>query len=248
LITQGDAYLNDGRVGVFEARRFEQFYNLGETYGFAETAAHSDYNTRWSIMNNPYYFSAPFAGLVAPAAHNFVINFMSNHSAETPGGTLDRETLKSFFAVSGEPGSFTINRGQERVPLNWYRRPSTSQHTIPEVFNDLGVNNRAYPGIVKFGGNTGTTNSFTGIDTGDLTGGVFNGASLLEGNNGACFLYQAALAGMPSAAVPALGELGSVLGWALDQFGPAMKALECPQLASFDNCTYHPFGGGISRV
>jgi hypothetical protein len=76
---------------------------VGETYGFAETAAHSDYNTRWSILNNPYYFSGPFSGLVAPAAHNFVINFMSNHSAETPGGTLDRETLKSFFAISGEP-------------------------------------------------------------------------------------------------------------------------------------------------
>jgi hypothetical protein len=91
-------------------------------------------DTRWSILNNPYYFSGPFSGLVAPAAHNFVINFMSNHSAETPGGTLDRETLKSFFAVSGEPGSFTLNRGHERVPTNWYRRPSTSQHTIPEVF------------------------------------------------------------------------------------------------------------------
>jgi hypothetical protein len=31
---------------------------------------------------------------------------MSNHSEEVPGGTLDRETLKTFFAVSGEPGSF----------------------------------------------------------------------------------------------------------------------------------------------
>ena len=112
-------------------------------------------------MNNPYYFSGPFSGLVAPAAHNFVINFMSNHSAETPGGTLDRETLKSFFAVSGEPGSFTLNRGHERVPNNWYRRPSTSQHTIPEVFVDLGANNAAYPGIVRIGGNTGKTGKFS---------------------------------------------------------------------------------------
>jgi hypothetical protein len=144
-------------VGVFETRRFEQFYNLNTEYGFAETAAHSDYNTRWSILNNPYYFSGPFSGLVAPAAHNFVINFMSNHSAENPGGYLDRETLKSFFAVSGEPGSFTINRGHERIPTNWYRRPSTSAHTIPEVFVDLASNNLAYPGIVRFGGNTGKT-------------------------------------------------------------------------------------------
>jgi len=93
-------------VGVFEARRFEHFYNLAETYSQAEAAAHSDYNTRWSILNNPYYFSGPVSSIVTTGAYNFVINFMSNHSEEVPGGTLDRETLKSFFAVEGEPGSF----------------------------------------------------------------------------------------------------------------------------------------------
>lgn len=31
-------------------------YSLGETFGFAEAAAQSDYETRWSILNNPYYF------------------------------------------------------------------------------------------------------------------------------------------------------------------------------------------------
>lgn len=67
-------------------------------------------------MNNPYFFAAPFAGFVSPAAHNFVINFMSNHSEEVPGGTLNRDVLKQFFAVTGEPGSFVHNRGQERIP------------------------------------------------------------------------------------------------------------------------------------
>lgn len=43
-----------------------------------------------SIENNPYYFSSQFAGLlVAPAAYNFVINFMSNHTAEEPSGYLN---------------------------------------------------------------------------------------------------------------------------------------------------------------
>ena len=93
-------------MNVFEAKRFQQFYDLGETYGQAEAAAHSDYNTRWSILNNPYYFSGPVSSIVTTGAYNFVINFMSNHSAEVPGGTLDREVLKTFFAVSGESGSF----------------------------------------------------------------------------------------------------------------------------------------------
>lgn len=51
-------------------------------------------------MNNPYYFAAPFATtLVSPAAYNFVINFMSNHTAEEPSGYLDGYNFKTFFAV-----------------------------------------------------------------------------------------------------------------------------------------------------
>lgn len=137
---RGDAYLNGGNVGVFQMRSFEHMYALGEKYTFDEAAAQSDYVTRWSILNNPYYFSAPFSGLVAPAAHNLVINLMSNHSAEVPGGTLTRETLKSFFAVTGEPGSFVHNRGMERIPDNWYRRPTLDAHNIPEVLVDLFAN------------------------------------------------------------------------------------------------------------
>lgn len=66
---------------------------------------------------------------------------------------------------------------------------------------DLVISNAAYPGILRFGGNTGTTDSFTGVDLQDLTGGVFNAETLADGNNGACFLYQATLAAMPRYAV-----------------------------------------------
>ena len=97
-------------MNAFEADRFQRFYEMAETYGQAEAAAHSDYNTRWSILNNPYYFSGPVSSIVTTGAYNFVINFMSNHSEAVPGVTLDRETLKTFFAVSGEPGSFGKSR------------------------------------------------------------------------------------------------------------------------------------------
>ena len=79
---------------------------MGETCSQAEAAAHSDYNTRWSILKNLYYFSEPVSSIVTTGAYNFVTNLMSNYSEELPDGTLDRETLKTFFAVSGEPGSF----------------------------------------------------------------------------------------------------------------------------------------------
>ncbi|KAG4443914.1 hypothetical protein IFR05_000554 [Cadophora sp. M221] len=242
-IIRGDAYLNGGNVGIFQMRSWEHLYSLGETFGFNEVAAQSDYVTRWSVMNNPYYFSAPFAGLVAPAAHNLVINLMSNHSAEVPGGTLTRETLMSFFAVTGTPDNFVHNRGMERIPYNWYRRPTASAHTIPEVLVDLFGNNAQYPGILRFGGNTGTVNSFAGVDLGNLTNGAFNLDTLAEGNNAACFLLQASLAGLPDAASPLLGTLGTVLKWATAQLGPISSKLGCPQLATFNNALFNGLPG-----
>lgn len=140
-IVRGDAYLHGGNVGFFENRSWQHLYDLAEELTLDDIAAQSDYVTRWSILNNPYYFSAPFSGLVAPAAHNFVINFMSNHSAAKPGGTLTRATLKSFFAVSGEPGNFVHNRGQERIPDNWYKRPAANAYNTADVLADVLTNN-----------------------------------------------------------------------------------------------------------
>ncbi|KAK0103058.1 hypothetical protein ONS95_000765 [Cadophora gregata] len=247
-IVRGDAYLNNGNVGVFQMRSWEHFYNMGEEYTLDMAAAQSDYVTRWSILNNPYYFSAPFAGLVAPAAHDFVINFMSNRSAENPGGVLTREVLKSFFAVTGEPGSFVHNRGQERIPENWYKRPAANAYNIPEVVNDVLINNAMYPGIVRFGGNTGTVNSFVGVDITDFTGGVFHLADLAEGNNGACFLLQASMQGLPDSTDPLLGAAGSILGWATQQLGPLSAKLGCPQLVSFNHAFFDQFPGASYKT
>jgi len=75
------------------------------------------YNQDISVSTNPYYFNAAFSGLVVvPAAHNFIINFMSNHSVEEPNSYLDGYNLKSFFGVTGEPGNFVWNVGQEKIP------------------------------------------------------------------------------------------------------------------------------------
>lgn len=241
-IVRGDAYLHGGNVGVFEMRSWEHYYNLAEEYTLDDSAAQSDYVTRWSILNNPYYFSGPFSGMVAPAAHNFVVHFMSNHSAETPGGTLNREVLKSFFAVTGD-GPFTHNRGQERIPENWYKRPAANAYNIPGVLLDNQINNAMYPGIIRIGGNTGTVDSFAGVDLTDLTGGVFNTGDLADGNKGACFLLQASMAGLPDISNPLLGAVGSVLGWAKQQLGPLGQKFDCPELATFDNQLFNPFPG-----
>lgn len=122
-VTRGDAYLNGGNVGVFKWEKWNNLWSMGED-GFTldKFANQSSYNTEVSQSTNPYYFSGPFSGIVAPAAHNFVVNFMSNHSAEVPGGTLTREVLQSFWAVTGtgagasgsNPGDFVQHPGQVR--------------------------------------------------------------------------------------------------------------------------------------
>lgn len=193
-------------------------------------------------MNNPYFLSLGFSGAVAPGAQQFPVNFMSNHSAEVPGGTLTRETLKTFFAVDGEPGSFVQRRGEEQIPLNWYKRPSSMQYTLQTTLSDLATDNLMYPGLINAGGNTGKVNSFTGVDTSDLTGGVLNSATLFEGNNAACFFMQAATAGLPRATDPLLGAVGSVAAWATQQFAPMLKDLGCPQI-SYRNGLFKQFPG-----
>lgn len=35
----------------------------------------------------------------------------------------DKETLKSFWGVSGEEGNFTYDYGYERIPENWFKAP-----------------------------------------------------------------------------------------------------------------------------
>ncbi|OWP02956.1 hypothetical protein B2J93_3536 [Marssonina coronariae] len=220
IIGTHDQYESDASI-----IRWEHLWNLGpEGYNYDSIAAQSDYVTRWSKENNPYFFQAAFANAVSPAAHNF-IRFMSTHSAEAPGGVLTCEMLKSFFAVSGDAsGSFVHNIGQERIPDNWYRRPSSNPcmpaQVVPDVLADITI----YPGIFEAGGNTGKVHSYVGVVTGDLTGGLFNATNLLEGN------YL-------------LGAVGSVLGYVKQQLGPVGEKLGCPQLAPFNNPLYNKFPG-----
>ncbi|KAF2208184.1 hypothetical protein CERZMDRAFT_87914 [Cercospora zeae-maydis SCOH1-5] len=245
-IVRGDAFMHEGNVGFFEMHRWNRLYSLtNDASGLThdKVASQAYYTAQYSLLNNPYYFSAPFSGLVAPDAHNFVVHFMSNRSQENMGGILNTEVLKSFFSVTGEPGSFVHTPGHERVPDNWYKRPTSQPMNTVDTNVDTVINNQMYPGIIRFGGNTGTVNSFVGVDTGDLTSGVFNGDSLLEGNNLSCFFLQASQAGLSDAADPLLQPIGQIQRFLNAQLGPQIKALGCPQLGSFDNSLFGNFPG-----
>lgn len=232
-------------MGSFEMHRWEHLYSLLGEEGLTQdkAAAQASYTSSYSIANNPYYFSAPFSGLVAPDAHNFVVHFMSNRSVENKGGVLHGDVLKQFFAVTGTPGNFVHHEGMERIPENWYKRPSSQPMDTVDTNVDTVINNQMYPGVIRFGGNTGKVDSFVGLDFGDLTKGVFDGTSLFKGNNLSCFFLQAVSAGLADPAEPLLESVGKIRGFLTKTLAPKVKALNCPELKSFNNEVFKKYPG-----
>ncbi|KZP14625.1 hypothetical protein FIBSPDRAFT_751561 [Athelia psychrophila] len=185
---------------------FQQLLDLAcETNGcninMATLAAHQNNRKLYSIANNPTYFSPAFAGVAfTPAAHHFVYALMANHSAEYPQGILTPETLMSFFSYTYESDGKTLSYtyGHERIPDNWYKRALTDSWTLADILAAVAQQCLAYPNTCEVGGNTGTVNSFAGIDVGDLSGGVFNASVFTDPAQLGCFLAQNIQAEAPS--------------------------------------------------
>jgi hypothetical protein len=68
---------------------------------------------------------------------------------------------------------------------NRYHRPSP--FTVAVGLGKLAPILENDPTLLDIGGNTNGVNTFTGVDIGNLTGGVINGENLLQGDNFACF-------------------------------------------------------------
>jgi hypothetical protein len=94
----------------------------------------------------------------------------------------------SFFGVYEENGTLVYRRGHEQIPANWYRLGV--DYGLVDLNLDLVQWFLKYPVLASIGGNQGTVDSFAGLDLEDITGGVLNAASLLEGNNLVCFVLE----------------------------------------------------------
>ena len=101
----------------------------------------------------------------------------------------------------------------------------------------------AHPEFLSVGGNTGTTNSFVGVDPQSLTGGVFSAPSLLQGNNAICFGLEASLQEAPDI----LSGLYSDISPAIDALGTAVNkatnGLGCPKLNAINKAQFAPYPG-----
>ena len=187
-----------------------------------------------------------FEGAIAsPAAFTFIYRFMANKSAEIPEGRLDRTSLKNFYSMTGDSGNFQYTPGYERIPENWYKRNPADDYTIPYFTCDALNQITTHPEFASIGGNLGRTNSFTGIDPGDLTGGVYNAQSLLQGNGLACFAFEFLQQGSPDLleglftdVTPAVNQLSSAILSAEQSAG-----FDCPQIRELQYSQFGQFPG-----
>ncbi|KAK3175355.1 hypothetical protein OEA41_002602 [Lepraria neglecta] len=125
---------------------------------------------------------------------------MSNHSTDYPAGILTKETLKSFFAIAEAPdGTLTYAPGYEHIPENWYRRPLgvANEYSATSFVTDVTQMASVVPEALSVGGNTGTVNSFTGADLGNITGGAYQTPDRTDPTKFVCFFYQLSLALLP---------------------------------------------------
>jgi hypothetical protein len=90
--------------------------------------------------------------------------------------------------------------------------------------------------MLTFDSNLGKTNTFAGVDVTDLSGGVFNSADLLKGNNAACLAFQFAAQAKPDVALATLTKL-------TNEIGSISSKLGCPNLQNIDDSQLNKYPG-----
>lgn len=91
-----------------------------------------------------------------------------------------------------------------------------------------------YPQFLDVGGNTGTVNTFTGVDIGNLTGGIYDANTLLNPDKLACFEYQILTQQAPDILEPYFYSVDGLLAKALSTLAgglnPLVVNITCPTL------------------
>lgn len=170
---------------------------------------------------------------------------MSNHTADIPGGYLDGNQFKQFFGITGTSPNFKWLKGQERIPENWYRRPSNNQYSVAGIGGDLAINWLAYPDSFRLGGNVNGVNTYAGIKLDDLTGGAFQFTDLLDqsGGNGACFFAAIVQAGLPDFASLPLQSITAITSLINSAVKPITGDLSCPAIGKYDQTLFNKYPG-----
>lgn len=203
-----------------------------------------------SVATNGHFWAGPFTHLAVQfAAHLFTYRFFGNCSAEYPEGYLDINTLMAFEGVTRNAnGDFEWKAGREHIPGNWYRRAIGDDYGIPALDTDAVKILVQHPELATVGGNTGQPNTFTGLNVGNITGGVFSAETLLQGNNAMCFAFQAVSSVAPDILRGLVGNVLLAVQKLTDVLTPIVDELGCPQLAKFDTSSFSQFPGAQDGI
>ncbi|KAF5004926.1 hypothetical protein FDECE_8597 [Fusarium decemcellulare] len=228
--TRADLYMT-GDASTMVLQQFQDFYDMSEgegDYNFEVFAERAKIRFHESVAENPNFYYGPFTGMIARnAGYLFASRMFANFSTENPDtGVLNKETLKSFFAVSGKEGKLVYKRGWERIPENWYRRPV--DYSLLNLNLDVLAYVAKYPELGSIGGNLGEVNSYAGVDLSDVTGGVLNLTKLLKGNNLLCFVFEVIKTAAPNSLSTIFKIIETPLRMITDTLGAAILDLSCP--------------------
>lgn len=226
--TRDDLY-QTGDAWTLSMDAFTELYESIESDALTrdEMAAHAIRRFNNSIANNPYFWNGPVTNvMMRPVGYVLANDVLSNHTDDNPDETLSKNVLRSFYGVTENPnGSLSYTPGHERIPENWF--PRQTPYTILDFNAAEAALLVKQPELLSVGGNTGEVNSFAGIDVGDLTGGVFNAANLLEGNNLVCFALEVVKFAGPNSLSSALKTLSEPIEL-LGKIVAPLVDLSCP--------------------
>jgi hypothetical protein len=238
LLTQ---YPTSGDADSLNLEQFEQLVSMPKgPKGYDYTVLHPFRGARFnhSVATNGYFFAGPFTNFaVNTATYVFTYRFFANHSSEHPDGvTRDAN------------GKFEWKKGQEHIPENWYRRAIGDDFGLPAFVLDAVDALAHLPYVIVVGGNTGKPNTFTGVNVANLTGGVFNAETLLEGNNIMCVAFQAINGVAPDILKGLVGNVLLAVQKLTEVLTPLIDELGCPQLAKFDTTAFGKFPGAQGGI
>ncbi|KAF7164830.1 hypothetical protein CNMCM5623_009257 [Aspergillus felis] len=197
--TRDDLYVT-GNNYALNMDKFMDWYNMSTdgTFSMDLMAERAKIRFEQSIQTNPEFYYGPVTGLIARnAGYMFPGRLFRNHSRENPEGVLTKEIVRSFYGIYGGEGNLTYREGWERIPENWYKTPL--DYGLVQLNLDLVDWSLKHPELASIGGNTGTVNSFAGVNLADVTGGVLNLTTLLEGNNLLCLVFEVLKFASPNA-------------------------------------------------
>ncbi|KAJ6570915.1 hypothetical protein DFH09DRAFT_818125, partial [Mycena vulgaris] len=194
-----------------------------------------------SVATNPYFFygpvpMVPLVQVITTLVRLFIPGMMAHYAPSYPNGHFTTEGLHSLFGfIADDSGSLQYRPGHERIPENWYRRPTDYTHVnaAPQLEALGTVDRRA----LLPGGNMGAVDTFAPMDLAALTGGIYNEETLFEGRNLRCFCFQVLQLAMLSQAA------GKAVFIAGESIASVWEQWMCPKLEKLNEEMYDKYPG-----